>query len=212
MPVRRFNRCCGPGARDPATPLDAGRLPGLGSLAVPDAAIGDGLTRDDVFRRFANCAAAMVNVFFGDLVPDGTSFGVGSRSYSRAYFWACAAYEGWPTEQAPSSAFISSPVAIARSVLDGGDTDMANFWVFQSALLSGGLVATGTAPPQEFLLLIGDSRRLMNCWSYHRLWETMVSGISADGLAAEGVAEPDTDVACPVPTPESASTPPGGFR
>ena len=136
-----------------------------------DTPVGD-LTRDDVFYRFAVCAAYVVDTHFGENHPTATvESGLAARA--RSEFWSCTAFDGWPAGASPSSAFVSSPVAIAESVLAAGDADLVAVAGASDAVLRNRI-----------------------CLTYADLYWTMVYGLTSDNRQSPAVAEtvPDSTV------------------
>ena len=80
-------------------------LRGMPRPAVP--VVGAEITRDDILKRFAECATWMIDTVFPLLDGEGSA----SRSATRAVFWACAYEDGWPYQVLDG--FIGNPVDIA---------------------------------------------------------------------------------------------------
>lgn len=162
------------GARAQPRDLRGGLAGRIDPLNLPDIAIpapaSTELTRDDVLRHFAECAARVVNVFFNQEV------GVLSRSTSRAAFWGCAFGNGWP--QPVLGDFFGNRVDIAESILTGGDSDVS------SEITVYGL---GVTSDLSFI-------RKSNCANYENLWTALYMAMTPS--ARNGLTEPDGERIC----------------
>ena len=152
-------------------------LRGLPRPAVP-APASTGLTGDDILKRFAECAAWVVNEVFAALEDEGSA----SRSVTRATFWGCAYEDGWPHQALGD--FIGNPVDIVESVMSGGDADI------NAAVNIAGLALFDGASPDTVLPLV----RRTNCYSYENLWVALHMAMTPS--ARRGLTQPDAVRIC----------------